>query len=836
MVSNENIINNNNDAINQNNDAVTPPFQSPPAEAAQHSCDLQKKQIIEIATSSLNHLDASYTSPVKNLDGREIVINFDHSKELTNEQENVLCEAIKSNDKETIKNLLKIGQEGQKNRLEEEIAKGNKEYANRFMDERPINHEQVSKWVHIAVENHHIEIIPLLLSDRRKLLGNELSDAVKSAAESGCESAIRELLEVEELLDDTFNDIHNAVCFAADLGHIDAIERLLEQDSLNESEFGKSDLGAAVKHAAEKGQADTIKVLLDGKKIFVRDFLSAISTALYKDDVNTIRALLSDGRELTNDQLGEFVCTAASCGHISVIQEMLSGGKELSQDQLGEAVHSAAFSGKDATIRMLLSDGKTLTEGHLYKAVKAAALYGKNINALQEILNGRTILQTELDEIAHLVLTSYFDSLDTKYTILFELINKGAILSQSDRESCILLAARNGSLELLEMLLRQGAIRAIVRDSARTQAHQGNREYIHTMLNAARVVVPENSSNFRESDRIIRDSGRMDVTLSELKKEPLKYLEIVSQKGIPNSIFLTDHPNAIDLGGVKKQFISSLSEALKRDLCLNEQILPSWDQNDKRIGLMKDIGKFFSLIYEQNISRTDKLLTGEMVNPLFFDLLKLVERKDIPEEQMLKDVAPLLLPYIGDFAFCIDYILDQTPQNAEKYTQLNNGMGLDLDSNPLKGSAEMIHSYLRSVRGFAEGMTEAFKKELLTKDSKNLSLSIQGQSVSNERLLKALKISDEDEDEAFLKKVDWLKEKIQSSDEEWQKCFLEHVTGNRSMIDGMNIQVKKTWREDYAFESHSCFNTIDLPKEEMEKESFLNSLDFIIGFKGYNIA
>lgn len=662
----------------------------------------------------------------------------------------------------------------------------------------------------------------ILIREIQKQLENDLYEAISR----NDVDAIKVLLPKMKI---SSLKLNNFVMFAAKNNRPDAIRALLSDGRLLHENYIRNILERVSK--ITPFHADVVRALLsDGRKISSHKFRIILRDAAENGRVNVIQALFSDGREIDEDSLHSALRSAAEKDQVEVIRFLLSEGREIDRDFFGSSggpVVYAAQNGCVAAIRFLLSDGREIDQEDLGGAVYFAAVHG-HPNSIRELLsNGRRINQSILD-------SAWSDNLTLGLTpalriaILFELINNGRVLGQDARNSAVLFAANQGHLELLEILLRQGPINQSVRDSARTQASGENRELIHSMLSAAQVVSDDPSRNNSMA------VNRTHITLAELEVHPEKYLKTICEKGIPTSIFLTDHPNAVDLGGVKKQVISTLSKALSQRLHLIGEKLPFWEKEDEA-ELMAHMGKFFSLLHTENINRTDKLLTGEIVNPLFFDLVKLVAKKDIPEEQMLKEVARLLGPHIPDYSFCFDYILDPTPENEKKYAKINEEVYLGgLDRDPLKGSFDIINSFLRPAQGFTKGMTGIFKETLFSQDSKTLSLSIQGQTVSSELLLNALIIKDNGE--VFLQKVDWLKEKIHSSDKEWQLHFLKAITGKTSMSVGIKINIKKSWREGYVFECHTCFNSIDFPNVEMEKEAFLSSLDHAIVIDGYNIA
>lgn len=523
--------------------------------------------------------------------------------------------------------------------------------------------------------------------------------------------------------------------------------------------------------------------------------------AIHSKDMDFLQFLLSQ-TELDERSFSRAIWLAIDCENLDILRLLLSNGRTISQDDMGGCLMKVAGNLNVNMIRFLLSEGRTID----------AEMAGRAFEQALEYSSER--LPIEL-----------------KVATLSELMSNGATPRPNIRERGVLFAASQGQVELLRTLLQQGPIRATTRDSARTQA-TGDIEQIHALLNEAQLGELEFSDIFI--------SNGMQVELGKIKDEWKDHLATICEKGMPNSIFFTDHPNAIDAGGLKKQFISTLSQAIGNHLHLNEEKLPSWEEEN--VDLMADVGKFFSLLYEQNKDRTDKILTGEILNPLFFDLVKLTQRGDLSEDQKIKETAKQLLSHLPQFTykFCLDYILDPTPENGEKYVKINKEMFLDLSEDPMEGSRAIVRQFLLPAEGFAKGTTEEFKEILLSKDTEILSLSIQGEAVSSELLLKALRV--EGDDSKFQQQVVWLKEKIESSDRDWQMSFLKAVTGRNTMPPGMEIKIKKSWRGDGSFEIHTCFNSLDLPSFATDKKTFLDNLDVVIGAngakeaEGYNIG
>lgn len=115
---------------------------------------------------------------------------------------------------------------------------------------------------------------------------------------------------------------------------------------------------------------------------------------------------------------------------------------------------------------------------------------------------------------------------------------------------------------------------------------------------------------------------------------------------------------------------------------------------------------------------------------------------------------------------------------------------------------------------------------------------IQGQSISRELVLGALVLENSagiDPGPHYLQHVKWLKEKIQTADQEWLQKFVVGVTGRKVLQPGARLNIKPTWREEAIIEIHTCFNSLDLPRVAMTKEAF-DLLLSQIDNGGYNVS
>lgn len=813
--------------INEN--SITPNVNIQPADQTlppnTESSESLKNRTEDAGLSALG--SSSHDVSLSNLKEREVTFKDLSSSEKMSDVHDVAQSTLSG-----INQLLRSGEKISKDDLNKIV--------NFLQSGGNISEEDLGKVVEVAAEFADANVIRALLSDGRTISQTSLKvviDAfiysIRAALDYGKSFNVNQTAEVFHALIDnntiSFQNVREQIFqFAYHYKQVDLLEKILShgEDAISERLFDRCFYFPQFKDADD---VKIMKLILNSKSI----------SQPHLDEIheNILNSFNTDYRYTYNP--------------LSVdILYLFLDKKTISSTNLEAAIRSIVSAIQNSHLPMIACealitllfevsrDESTLSSHIKQEVIMFAASFGK-LNVLERF----TIPQTDLDLYARQILSfkndeNEFYTHDRMAASLCALASAGRKFSQHVQSEGILFAASGGQLTLLENLLNQGAIHSTVRDSAITQASGDQQEAIRAMLSMARV---DDSIGDNLDDGFIPSSeDTMQINLSDIKAHSGEYLSSICQKGLPHRIYLTDHPQVIDLGGVTKQFIGSLSEALIGRLSLTDEGLPRSDKDN--FALMKQMGTYFSLLYEANKDRTDKLLTGSVFNPLFFALVKLTIANDAagdPEKQdcLLKEGAQLLKPHVPSYAFCFDCILNPSPENKAKYIQMNREFELDLDEDPIKGSEAIIRSFLNPAQAFSEGLTPMLKKAISSTDPKTLSLSIQGEAVSSDSLIRALHVKSGTPCTHLLEtQLGYIKEKIRSSDQEWQKRFLKAATGKTSVSPEMKIELKNTWREGATFEFHTCFNSLDLPNCDMGKEDFLAALDIAIELETYNIA
>ncbi len=390
-------------------------------------------------------------------------------------------------------------------------------------------------------------------------------------------------------------------------------------------------------------------------------------------------------------------------------------------------------------------------------------------------------------------------------------------------EDFIIRVAEKGWADILSALLQRGSISSRVRDSAITLAPHGA---IRDILVRARVFTT------RMSARAAAGSGgegdRLILRLHELRSDPDLWLFNVSKTGVPAEVCFLEYPEAVDLSGITKQFISTLFHGLIQEKVFfrTETGLLSAEREEQLVRL-RQLGRFYSLLDLRNSSRSDRFLTGIFCHPRFFEF-SAIAASGMSKPERLIQAARLLAAIDPDQAIVAQIISHPTEASCQEFQAIKMCPPGDEELE----AAAIVQGYLRAAYAIYEGASRALRTKICAHPTEILR-TLQGDEASIESIIDAL--HGEGGDEALYIKIDWIKEKIRTSDVEFRKKFLLAVTGKTTLYPGERLRIRQTWREGGYFEFHTCFNSIDLPRQELTREEFLQALESSLD-ETYNTA
>ncbi len=769
---------------------------------------------------------------------QSLISSFFSSQKIDEQTEKDLEEArgiLETNSAVAVKNnanwlLSQVDQHGYAKALEYEASKGYDENLLFLLSlKNPISEESWCDVIRGAVNYGHLSTAKILFS-RNEMTENILGQALVSASclfsDEKRRSLVNEILAKGKII--SKEKLGEAIADASNRGDEPLVRLLFSKTE----EISVDHLSLAVLHAAYHKEESLISFLLGKGKITKEDFDGAVVNAARANNENVIYFLLLKDKEISKKFLGQAVSNAAANGNEKLVSFLLSEGREISEGDLDLAVENAASCGNENIIRFLLPPGKIITSNRLPWILRYAI---KNESIFNYVLpEGHTINSQALPFI---LMNNLEHDPPIKEDLLLKLLSHSEAPLLESRNSLVIFASSQGYLHLLEQLLRGGGITENTKNSAIAQAHENERETIRDMLNTATIVedIPSNTT-----------SSGFSVDLEELKKDPRKFLTHICDKGIPNSIHLSNYTGVIDAGGVTKQFISSLGEALieilpfpkdeKIPMITNEDVGSSSKLIEDQKLFLSQMGRLMSEVDAKNQFRSDPVLTGCVFDPKFLEIVKL-SLEDEREEVILKSIATLVAPLLPTYKAYFDLFSNHSEKNKVKFIAFENKLDPEFDPNSsmeecLEKCTTFVRSFLTPAQEFYKGATENFKKKIKETDAETLSISIQGDEVTTERLLNALNFTSTEPE--FIKMVGWIKEKIRSSDKQWQKKFLRTITSQTSMT--LNLRITLTPTENVQFRFHTCFNTMDVPTRAENKAVFLEHLDGNLEGLDYNMA
>lgn len=578
------------------------------------------------------------------------------------------------------------------------------------------------------------------------------------------------------------------------------ITKLLSRFSLNDRYFSDETIASAIVEAARRGHQDIVIFLMSQAVTIPLSFLgNAILTAAFQGDLTMIQFLLSDRRRITNEDMNFALINAAIEGHVDVLSFLLfhEATPPIDQLNLQAIIQAAAENGHREAVALLLTICTNLSSLSIeYIFLRAAA-------------------QGHLD-ILYLFLSS------TESISLHP-------MNVQTRHEAIIAAIAAERIEILQILIQMGPIHHEIEDFALIRATGVRREEILNIIFNAEIVI---NIGTESSPHDLEEVFTVDI--QELKTHPNKHLKEICTQGMPTRIRFSNSPRAVDLGGVTKQYITLLCNALRdgKHLQLSSEGIPiAWD---KDTSVYRYMGQFFSILYDQNSFKTDKYVTGIIFNPEFFHLVQLLHRTEsMPEPSIVATFLKQLVPHYHPF---FELAIKPTDELRKQCIQLNEDLYLELDPNPDKAAQDLHLCFVAPAVAFYSGLSIELRKKLVQNGPLAFSLCVQGEQVSSKGLLKALQIQPS-EVALFHKHVKWFVEKIRCSNESWHLSLIKAITGKICLHEGMKIKIIPSQDIETIFHFQTCVSQMSLPcRMPLTKEAFLRGLDASLEGDGFNTA
>ncbi len=328
-----------------------------------------------------------------------------------------------------------------------------------------------------------------------------------------------------------------------------------------------------------------------------------------------------------------------------------------------------------------------------------------------------------------------------------------------------------------------------------------------------------------------------------IEKFPLEILKQLTPN-MRNVRYLGDDfmpNNAIDVGGVSKQFISDLCKTFFIGSAQNIPLISVpeeglLDFEEDKAEIYRNFGKIISFV----LDNPNPLITGLYFNPNFYLLLKIAQSGTSENVLSAFVVKEILTNDEATIKALNWYNNPSSGSREDTITYLTNVYGSEFGAEPTDEQvrSEIESTVLEAGRGKAqvilkvlEGMTPSAKVILATTPDGELSARIQGERVTAENL-KATIIMEEGLTPRALEKRDWILERIdeKAGDQKWLNDFVFFITGQPFLLQQQhpNSRIKLKFFDIPNFNAHTCFNMLDVPTNGDNKDDFLLGLDLCI--------
>ncbi len=346
-----------------------------------------------------------------------------------------------------------------------------------------------------------------------------------------------------------------------------------------------------------------------------------------------------------------------------------------------------------------------------------------------------------------------------------------------------------------------------------------------------------------ESEGIKVNGSTIKVHPEAIKKFPATVLEKLTAS-VTNMRYLEDDfrvNSAIDVGGVSRQFVSDLTKALFVKIGISEPLIRLTTAQmlafaESEPGMYQKFGKLLSFV----LTCEYPLITGVYLNPKFYPLLKsaqgglstnqlavrIIKETLDPSEMVLKALHWYENPTAttkSDALNCLrDSFGSELPDDAADID-----IRKEIESDLLEPGINEAKAILKVLAG----MTPSAKAKLAGIPDAMLSETIQGVSITAERVKAAIKMEGALSFPALEKRT-WIFERIDENadNQEWLSNFVNFITGQPFLpADSSSTKsIKLKFLDVPNFNAHTCFSMLDVPIYVESKAAFLANLDVCV--------
>jgi ankyrin repeat protein len=296
--------------------------------------------------------------------------------------------------------------------------------------------------IRYASEYGHIEIVKILLKDKRVDPSAEYNFAIGHAARYGHTEVVKLLLN-DKRVDPSAND-NFAIRYAAYGGHTEIVKMLLADDRVDPNNRDSF----AIRYAADNGHTEIVKILLADKRVDPSaDDNRAIKLAARYGYTDIVKLLLADDRVDPSSYDNFAIRYAAENGHTEIVKMLLTDERVDPSDVNNYAIRYAADNGHTEIVKMLLIDKRVDPSSKDNYALRFA-VYDGYIEIVKILLTDKRV-DPSADNNRFIRLAAEEGHIE----IVKILLNDKRVDPSANNNYAIQLAAKEGHIEIVKLLL-----------------------------------------------------------------------------------------------------------------------------------------------------------------------------------------------------------------------------------------------------------------------------------------------------------------------------------------------------------------------------------------------
>jgi ankyrin repeat protein len=239
--------------------------------------------------------------------------------------------------------------------------------------------------IRLAARNGHTEIVKMLLADKRVDPSDHNNYVIKLAAQNGHIEIVKILLADNRV--DPSADDNFAIKFAAKYSHTEMVKILLADKRVDPS----ADDNYAIRYATDNGHTEIVKMLLIDKRVDPSSKDNyALRSAVYNGYIEIVKILLTDKRVDPSVEDNYAIGHAARYGYIEIVKILLADKRVNPSAYDNYAIRWAAHNGHTEVVKLLLTDKRVDPSGSNNFAIRFAASNG-HIEIVKLLLNDKRV-------------------------------------------------------------------------------------------------------------------------------------------------------------------------------------------------------------------------------------------------------------------------------------------------------------------------------------------------------------------------------------------------------------------------------------------------------------